>query len=172
LLDSIEIHAPHDDVLRAQALDLVGERDAAFGLLEHRTAEEPNGPTLDPLLQGLFAVGNVDRALTVASLYRERGNLHALAQFARSLFEAGRFSFAAGLFLALYNRTGESSYAYETARSKAKIGDHDGTLSFLECAVQAGLPLERLHAEVADFASVQNDPRFVRMQTGGSQLAL
>jgi hypothetical protein len=80
ILEHLEEPTPDDDVLRAQALDVAGEREAGFSLLRSKVDEDPSGPALEALLRGLVATEQVPQALTLAQALELRGSVEAQAR--------------------------------------------------------------------------------------------
>ena len=106
-LGGIEAPLPADDVSRAQALDLVGERAAAFALLERSATADPAGPALEPLLRGLVATDAIERAVEVAVAHAARGSRDALLFLLGTLEERGDESRVSRLIGALFPRASE-----------------------------------------------------------------
>ncbi|HEU4405309.1 MAG TPA: hypothetical protein VFS43_08475 [Polyangiaceae bacterium] len=167
LLGSVEAPTPHDVVLRAQALDLAGERDEAFRLLELEASARPEGPALGPFLLGLWATGQGDRALEIALRLVERGDVEGLSTFAQTLFDEGQYVNAARLRALLFSRTREGLHALEAARALVRSGDLDGALSQLEDALAAGLPAGTSLRDESDFSALVDDDRFRRLVARG-----
>ncbi len=167
LLGSIEAPAPQDVVLRAQALDLAGERPEAFRLLELEASARPDGPALGPFLMGLWSTGQGDRALEIALRLVERGNVEGLAAFAQTLFNEGQYVNAARVRALLFSRTRLGVHALEAARASVKSGDVEGALSQLEAALAAGLPAGVSLRDESDFSTLTDDDRFRRLVTRG-----
>jgi arylsulfatase A-like enzyme len=166
VLGAVEVGADDDDVLRAQALDLLGEREAAFGLLERRASERPSGPALGALVRGLLATGQVSRAAALGEQHAQRGELEELSALATELHERGQFQEATALSRSLLSRTGDGRFGYLAARACARQGDHGAALDALESAVGAGFDdLEQLRGE-GDFGSLRDEPRFDRLLEG------
>lgn len=163
-LRSIERPAVEDDLLRAQALDLAGQREAGFALLRKRTYEAPDGPTLEPLLRGLSLVGNFSE---ISDLSRELGAVGqpAALQFAAdALHEQGLFDDAGGLRALLFDRTGDWTMAAAAARSFARAGKAQRALSLLEALAQRSRAAFVEAAASADLDSLRQDPRFLAME--------
>jgi Zn-dependent protease len=167
LLDSIESPTGHDVVLRAQALDLNGERDEAFRLLELEASARPGGPALGPFLLGLWSTGKGDRALEIALRLIERGSVEGLTTFAQTLFDEGQYVNATRVRSLLFSRTREGVHALEAARASMRSGDIEGALSQLEAALAAGLPAGVSIRDERDFSSLVDDDRFRRLVSRG-----
>lgn len=166
LLGTIESSESADDVLRAQALDLVGERETAFTLLEHRAVETPTGPALMPLVQGLLATGQLDRAARVGEKLTQSGPLDALSLLATELHERGELGASVSLSLALLKRTGDGRFGVLAARSKARRGEYDGALEALERAVAAGFRDADHIERQAELSPLHDDPRYSKLLAG------
>ena len=163
-LRSIERPDIADDVLRAQALDVAGQRDAAFVLLERRTHDHPEGPTLEPLLRGLAAVG---RYPDLADLARKHGPVAApgALDFAgEALHEQALYEEAGGVRALLFDRVGTGRIACEGARSFAKAGEPSRALALLEQAVELGYAGVRDALSSRDLDSLRDDPRFLALE--------
>lgn len=162
-LRTLEQPTVADDVLRAQGLDLVGERAAAFALLEMRTQQTPEGPALEPLLRGLVATGQLDRALFVARSYLYSGSVDALSWFVDELYDDGSFGDASALSLGLFDRTKLADFAYRAARANARAGALENALSALESAVSAGFDDPARIRRDDDLKALHDDPRYERL---------
>jgi len=119
ILSHLEAPQPADDVLKAQALDVAGDREAGFALLRSRVDEDPTGPALEALLRGLVATEQMPQAVALAQALELRGSVEALAWFAGELRERGDREQGALLFEALYRRTGEERYEREALQARA-----------------------------------------------------
>jgi hypothetical protein len=162
-LRSIERPAIEDDVLRAHALDVAGQRDAAFVLLRKRTHELPSGPTLEPLLRGLSLVKNYSEISDLARELGPVGDPAALRFAGDTLHEQGMFDDAGGVRALLFDRTGDPAMATAAARSFARAGKAGRALALLE-AVATSSNTSLLEAiGSADLDSLRDDPRFVAM---------
>jgi Zn-dependent protease len=120
ILEHLEEPTPDDDVLRAQALDVAGEREAGFSLLRSKVDEDPSGPALEALLRGLVATEQVPQALTLAQALELRGSVEALAWFAGELRQLGEREQGARLFEALFRRTGEERFEREALQARTE----------------------------------------------------
>ena len=118
ILAQLEQATPSDDVLRAQAMDVSGDREGAFALLRRGVAIDPKGPALGALLRGLVATGRQDEAFDVASEHRGEGPVDVLAWLAGEL--PARQS--ASLFDALHLRTGDATFGQRAAEARAAQG--------------------------------------------------
>lgn len=167
LLGSVESPTPHDVVLRAQALDLGGERDEAFRLLELEASSRPEGPALGPFLLGLLATGQGERALEISLRLVERGSVEGLSAFAQALFDGGQYVNAARLRALLFSRTRQGLHALEAARALVRSGDLEGALSQLEAALAVGLPTGTSLRDESDFSPLVDDDRFRRLVARG-----
>ena len=122
ILEHLEDPGPEDDVLRAQALDVAGDREAGFALLRSKVDEDPDGPALEALLRGLVATEQVPQAVELARALELRGSVEALAWFASELRELGEREQGARLYEALYRRTGEERFEREALQARAEAG--------------------------------------------------
>lgn len=104
LLGNLEGRRPEDDVARARALDVSGERAAAFVLLERRAAEDPGGPALAPLLTALIATGQSERAISLGLAHASDGDHDALLGLVSALLDRGDLAGAARVVDALVSR--------------------------------------------------------------------
>jgi len=118
ILDHLEEPSDDDDVLRAQALDLAGDRDAGFALLRARVEANPTGPALEALLRGLVATEQVGEASALGGSLAQRGSVDALAWLASELRDRGDPEQGALLFEALHQRTGEARFEQEATRAR------------------------------------------------------
>lgn len=121
ILSHLESPVDDDDVLRAQALDVSGDRDAGFALLRSRVERDPEGPALEALLRGLVATEQMQEASSLAGSLTQRGSVDALAWFASALREHNPEQ-GAQLFEALFQRTGEARFEQEALRARAAEG--------------------------------------------------
>lgn len=113
ILQHVEQAAPEDDILRAQALDVSGDREAGFALLRDKVKEDPSGPALEALLRGLVATEQLPEAIQLAETLELQGSVDALAWLASELKERGEQERGANLFAVLYRRTGEERFEQE-----------------------------------------------------------
>lgn len=120
-LGSLEAGDPEDDVVRAQALDLVGERDAAFALLEKRTAERPSGPALAALVHGLLATGQAQRALEIGLRHAATGAVDALLDLLDALIDRGDREAAGRVLRSLDERAAELAGDPRLSRARARL---------------------------------------------------
>jgi Zn-dependent protease len=109
-VSTLEKPLPEDDVLRAQALDVAGERELAFALLEQRATEQPGGPAVAPLLRGLVAMNRVEKAHALAMAWIEKAPVTVLSETGEALLEGGHVREAESLSRALFARTGDARY--------------------------------------------------------------
>ncbi|MDW8250994.1 MAG: hypothetical protein RMJ98_16995 [Myxococcales bacterium] len=120
ILDHLEEPRSDDDVLRAQALDVSGNREAGFALLRHSVEKNPEGPALEALLRGLIATEQLPEAVELARALELRGSVEALAWFASELRELGEREQGAQIYEALYRRTGEERFEREAIQARAE----------------------------------------------------
>lgn len=158
---TLEQAQPSDEILRAQALDVAGERDAAFAILEKRTHEHPDGPTFEPLIQGLLAVGRVDEIAALARRYALEAQPSALSFAAETLHDQGRYVDAGGIWALLLDRVGTPRFAFEAAKSFARAGDIKRALALLEQAFELGYGGLREELASRDLDALREEPRFV-----------
>jgi Zn-dependent protease len=164
-LRSIERPVVEDDVLRAQALDVAGQRDAAFTLLRKRTHEFPAGPTLEPLLRGLSLVKNYNEISDLAREFGPVAESGALRFAGDTLHAQGMFDDAGGVRALLFDRTGEATVAVDAARSFARAGKPGRALALLEAVAAASKGAFQEAISSTDWDSLRDDPRFVAMTT-------
>jgi Zn-dependent protease len=122
ILTHLEAASPDDDVLRAQALDVSGDREAGFALLRSSVESNPAGPALEALLRGLVATEQLPQALELARTLELRGDVSALAWFAGELKERGDREEGAQLYEALFRRTGEERFEREARLTRTSAG--------------------------------------------------
>jgi hypothetical protein len=163
-LRSIERPHPDDDILRAQALDVAGERDAAFAILEKRTHERPDGPTLEPLLRGLAAVNKVDEIAELSRRYGHVASPEALEFAGETLHDQGHYGDAGGIRAQLFDRVGSPRVAVDGAKSFAKAGERSRALALLEQAIELGYAGVRDAVASRDLDSLRDDPRFLALE--------
>jgi hypothetical protein len=120
-LGALERPRDDDDVARAQALDLSGERDAAFTLLARRAAEHPDGPALAPLLAGLLATGQIERAASLAVSHARGASLDAMLAVLESLLDQGEKAAARRVAAALAERGDMLGSDPRVARLRARL---------------------------------------------------
>lgn len=160
-LRTFEEPLPDDDILRAQALDVAGERDAAFAILEKRTHEHPEGPTFGPLIQGFQAVGKIDEIASLARRHAPIAQPDALQLAAQILHDEGRFVDAGGVWAVLLDRVGTARFALAAAKSFARAGDVKRALSLFEQAFELGYAGLREEVASQDLDALREEPRFL-----------
>lgn len=160
-LRTFEEPVPDDDILRAQALDVAGERDAAFAILEKRTHEHPEGPTFGPLVQGFQAVGKIDEIASLARRHAPVAQPEPLQLAARILHDEGRFVDAGGVWAVLLDRVGSPRFALDAAKSFARAGDVKRALGLFEQAFELGYAGLREEVASHDLDALREEPRFL-----------
>ncbi len=121
-LGAIEVASGSDDVLRAEAFDLVGRRADAFALLTTRATIDPRGPALLPLLRGLVATEQIDRAVALLVSLAADASREAVVYLLGVTETRGEHEASLAVIRALGRRSGELADDATIARLAAEIG--------------------------------------------------
>lgn len=120
-LGTIEQASDTDHVLQAEALDLLGRRDDAFELLTSRATMDPRGPALLPLLRGLVATEQLDRAVALLIDLAENASQEAVVYLLGVTETRGDHAASLAVIRALGRRSGEMQDDATVARLAAEV---------------------------------------------------